>query len=111
MISDEKIADVSIVSKSQHNLANGAEIDIFSELLIRQKEMSKRDKKQEETGIETVMLFVGQKQSGKSTLISSFLDKDELVAPSVALEYTFGRRTNPNGVKDISHIWELGSIF
>jgi dynein light intermediate chain 2 len=111
MISDGMIEDDSIVFKSRHNLANAGETDIFSALLTRQKEASKRDKKPEEIGIETVMLFVGQKQSGKSTLISRFLDKEEQVAPSVALEYTFGRRTNPNGVKDISHIWELGLTF
>lgn len=85
--------------------------DIFSALLSRSKEQIKREKKQDDLGTESVILFVGQKQSGKTSLISRFLDKDENITPSIALEYTFGRRTNPNGTKDISHIWELGFVF
>jgi dynein light intermediate chain 2 len=35
--------------------------------------------------------------------------KDEKPKPTVALEYTFGRRSNStSNVKDIAHVWELG---
>jgi putative ribosome biogenesis GTPase RsgA len=81
--------------------------DIWS-LIKESKKREKKTEKPEDNGIETVMLFLGQKQAGKSSLISRFLDKDESPTPSVALEYTFGRRTNANGVKDVTHIWELG---
>ena len=92
-------------------------------------------------GLETFLLFVGAKQSGKTTLITQFLNRSKrmrtcarlccLVSeslmrcsmrrllraravedkpkPTVALEYTFGRRSNTtSNVKDIAHIWELG---
>ena len=59
---------------------------------------------------ESYVLFVGDKQSGKSTLISHFLNpnKDERPKPTVALEYTYGRRSGAGSAKDIAHIWELG---
>jgi len=47
---------------------------------------------------------------GKSSLVSDFLNptKDEKIKPTVALEYTFARRSNSKtGAKDIAHIWEL----
>ena len=58
---------------------------------------------------ETFLLFVGSKSSGKSTLINKFLNpnKKDKPKPTVAMEYTFGRRSSGNG-KDIAHIWELG---
>lgn len=63
-------------------------------------------------GLETFLLFVGSKQSGKTSLIQQFLNRtstEEKPKPTVALEYTFGRRSNhTSNVKDIAHIWELG---
>jgi len=62
-------------------------------------------------GSETFTLFVGQKQAGKSSLITAFHNpsKDEAPKPTVALEYLFARRSSaPNQPKDVAHIWELG---
>jgi hypothetical protein len=44
---------------------------------------------------ETFTLFVGQRQSGKSSLITAFHNptKDEGPKPTVALEYLFARRS------------------
>ena len=46
---------------------------------------------------ETFTLFVGQKQSGKSTLITAFHNptKEEGPKPTVALEYLYARRSAP----------------
>ena len=63
------------------------------------------------TARETYLLFVGDKQSGKTTAINMFLNptKDEKPKPTVALEYTYGRKSSTNSsAKDIAHIWELG---
>jgi dynein light intermediate chain 2 len=60
---------------------------------------------------ETYTLFVGQKQAGKSTLITAFHNptKEDVPKPTVALEYLFARRsTAANQPKDVAHIWELG---
>jgi dynein light intermediate chain 2, cytosolic len=59
---------------------------------------------------ETFLLFVGSKSSGKSTLINKFLspNKKDKPKPTVAMEYTFGRRSSSGSGKDIAHIWELG---
>ena len=43
--------------------------------------------------------FTGSKMSGKTTLIHRFLEREEAAKPTLAMEYTFGRRTNQNLVK------------
>ncbi|KAG1950834.1 cytoplasmic dynein 2 light intermediate chain 1 [Pimephales promelas] len=55
------------------------------------------------------VFFVGSKAGGKTTILLRFLDRDESAKPTLALEYTFGRRTRGhNTPKDIAHLWELG---
>lgn len=69
-----------------------------------------------EQPLESYLFFAGSANSGKSSIVSKFLEKgsdetdsDEPTNPSVALEYTFGRRTRgQGGIKDIAHIYELG---
>lgn len=59
---------------------------------------------------ESSIFFLGSKNSGKTSIILRFLDRDEAPKPTTALDYTFGRRTKTghNIGKDIGHIWELG---
>lgn len=58
---------------------------------------------------ESSIFVMGSKGSGKSTIVLRFLDKDENPKPTVALDYTFGRRSKGHNMnKDIGHIWELG---
>ncbi|CAH1792548.1 unnamed protein product [Owenia fusiformis] len=58
---------------------------------------------------EASILFVGSKNSGKTSIILRFLDRDEAPKPTTALEYTFGRRAKGHNIaKDVGHIWELG---
>jgi dynein light intermediate chain 2 len=66
--------------------------------------------KRSATSKETFLLFVGSKGCGKSTLINKFLNpnKKDKPKPTVAMEYTFGRRSTGASAKDIAHIWELG---
>lgn len=50
---------------------------------------------------------------GKSTIINTFLDRSEPTKPTLALEYSFGRRSGSAGHdihKQICNIWELGSL-
>jgi dynein light intermediate chain 2 len=86
--------------------------------------------------VESALIFVGNKGSGKSSLILRFLERgtyffipinrpfeteklisnfayqDENPSPTVALEYTFGRKSRPmSNLKDVVHIWELGGSF
>jgi hypothetical protein len=48
---------------------------------------------------ETTLLFVGSRNVGKTTLIHRFLERQETPKPTLALEYTFGRKTNQNLAK------------
>ncbi|KAG8231893.1 hypothetical protein J437_LFUL011726, partial [Ladona fulva] len=55
------------------------------------------------------LLILGSKGAGKSTLINSLQGKNELPKPTLALEYSFLRRSGKSLVyKDVCNIWELG---
>ncbi|XP_037637594.1 cytoplasmic dynein 2 light intermediate chain 1 isoform X2 [Sebastes umbrosus] len=52
---------------------------------------------------------MGSKAGGKTSILLRCLDRDETSKPTLALEYTFGRRARGhNTPKDIAHLWELG---
>uniref|UniRef100_A0A3P8Y8B3 Cytoplasmic dynein 2 light intermediate chain 1 n=1 Tax=Esox lucius TaxID=8010 RepID=A0A3P8Y8B3_ESOLU len=58
---------------------------------------------------EKTVFFIGNKAGGKTTILLRCLDRDEPSKPTLALEYTFGRRARGhNTPKDIAHLWELG---
>ncbi|XP_003758354.2 cytoplasmic dynein 2 light intermediate chain 1 [Sarcophilus harrisii] len=58
---------------------------------------------------EKSVFFIGSKNGGKTTIILRCLDRDEPPKPTLALEYTYGRRAKGhNTPKDIAHFWELG---
>ena len=58
---------------------------------------------------DTNILFVGNRGSGKTTLINKFIRKDENTPPkpTTALEYTHAKREEAKVVK-VAHLWELG---
>jgi dynein light intermediate chain 2 len=58
--------------------------------------------------LETTLLFVGNCNSGKTSLILKFLERDEVPKPTIGLDYTFGRRSKASNVKQIANIWEVG---
>lgn len=59
---------------------------------------------------EKSVLFLGSKGGGKTTIILRCLDRDEPPKPTLALEYTYGRRAKGHShPKDIAHLWELGA--
>lgn len=50
---------------------------------------------------------------GKTSIINHFLDRSETIKPTLALEYSFGRRTGGSGQgvqKQVCNVWELGSL-
>ncbi|XP_056291860.1 cytoplasmic dynein 2 light intermediate chain 1 isoform X2 [Pseudoliparis swirei] len=52
---------------------------------------------------------MGSKAGGKTAILHRCLDRDEPSKPTLALEYTFGRRARGHSTpKDIAHLWELG---
>ncbi|XP_077351113.1 cytoplasmic dynein 2 light intermediate chain 1 [Festucalex cinctus] len=58
---------------------------------------------------ERTVFIMGSKTGGKTSILLRCLDRDEPAKPTLALEYTFGRRaTGHNTPKDIAHLWELG---
>uniref|UniRef100_A0A182R7R5 Cytoplasmic dynein 2 light intermediate chain 1 n=1 Tax=Anopheles funestus TaxID=62324 RepID=A0A182R7R5_ANOFN len=61
---------------------------------------------------ERTVFVLGSKGVGKSTLINRFLDRDDVPRPTLALEYSFGRKTasGQGAQKNICNVWELGSL-
>ncbi|CAB4061193.1 DYNC2LI [Lepeophtheirus salmonis] len=57
---------------------------------------------------EHILLLIGNQSVGKSSMMYRFLDRRESPKPTLALEYSFCRKSNQNLVKDVCHIWELG---
>ena len=58
--------------------------------------------------VESAIFLLGSSFSGKTSIILRFLDRDEPANPSIALEYTYGRRTVPEtSLRQLCHIWEL----
>lgn len=74
---------------------------------VKEKESSNDDELSEEKNV----IFVGGHDSGKSTIILRFTDRNNEVAkPTIALDYTFCRKAKSGSsvLKHIGHIWELG---
>ncbi|KAF4517361.1 hypothetical protein B566_EDAN014162 [Ephemera danica] len=58
---------------------------------------------------ETTLIFTGNKGAGKTTMVNILLEKNEQPKPTLALDYTFGRRSGKSlAGRDVCHIWELG---
>ncbi|XP_053568259.1 cytoplasmic dynein 2 light intermediate chain 1 isoform X2 [Bombina bombina] len=75
---------------------------------VQKKENVGNDEEAEELS-ERSVFFIGNKNGGKTTIILRCLDRDEAPKPTLALEYTFGRRAKGhNTPKDVAHFWELG---
>ena len=101
--------DRKAAKKSSGGKASGAP-NVWS--LVQKANKASKERR----GGDTYMLVVGPKQAGKSSLISAFLQPRKAVdsnpKATVALEYTYGRRTATGGArKDVAHIWELGGGF
>lgn len=45
---------------------------------------------------------------GKTTLIQRFLEKNDPIKETLALEYSFARKSGRSLNKEICHVWELG---
>ncbi|KAL9925807.1 cytoplasmic dynein 2 light intermediate chain 1 [Glossina fuscipes] len=58
------------------------------------------------------ILLLGSGGVGKSTIINKFLDRDENPRPTLALQFSYGRRSRSSeyGQKQVLNIWEVGSL-
>ncbi len=68
---------------------------------------------QDSQAINQNLIFLGDGNSGKSSLIQTFLKPNAAskdTKPTVALEYNFARKTNNNN-KYLAHFWEIGGDF
>ena len=59
---------------------------------------------------ERSLLILGSRNVGKTTLIHRFLDSQDSPKPTLALEYTFGRKTNNNLAKVNKRVYVRGVV-
>ncbi|GLD63948.1 cytoplasmic dynein 2 light intermediate chain 1 [Lates japonicus] len=76
---------------------------------VRNRESGGGEEEGGETVTERSVFLMGSKSGGKTSILLRCLDRDEPSKPTLALEYTFGRRARGHSTpKDIAHLWELG---
>ncbi|XP_076680679.1 cytoplasmic dynein 2 light intermediate chain 1 [Andrena cerasifolii] len=59
---------------------------------------------------ERSLIIVGSKAVGKTTMVYRFLEKDESPKPTIAMDYSFGRKGGKSLIKNIVHVWEVGCL-
>ncbi|KAI9336135.1 hypothetical protein BDR26DRAFT_920198 [Obelidium mucronatum] len=112
---------LSVVSKEKKEKSSNS-VDIWS-LALKAKKNGAAGVAVTEDGVETTLMVVGNKQAGKSSLVHRLQNKDDLPAPTTALEYRLANitamafltlinilrfaRSTRGTVKDVAHIWEL----
>ncbi|KAM9316836.1 cytoplasmic dynein 2 light intermediate chain 1 [Gastrophryne carolinensis] len=75
---------------------------------VQKKDISE-DGTEASADTERSVFFIGNKNGGKTSIILRCIDREEAPKPTLALEYTFGRRAKGHSTpKDIAHFWELG---
>ncbi|KAM4607435.1 cytoplasmic dynein 2 light intermediate chain 1 [Polymixia lowei] len=83
--------------------------DTLWELAAAEVEKGRTEEDGEPAVSERTVFLMGSKTGGKTSILLRCLDRDEPTKPTLALEYTFGRRARGhNTPKDIAHLWELG---
>ncbi|XP_056617025.1 cytoplasmic dynein 2 light intermediate chain 1 [Triplophysa dalaica] len=76
---------------------------------VRNRDDEEDDEEDAHLPTERTVFFMGSKAGGKTTILLRILDRDEAPKPTLALEYTYGRRARGhNTPKDVAHLWELG---
>ncbi|KAI3363371.1 hypothetical protein L3Q82_011991, partial [Scortum barcoo] len=76
---------------------------------VQSREAERGEQEGGEAVSERSVFLMGSKAGGKTSILLRCLDRDEPSKPTLALEYTFGRRARGhNTPKDIAHLWELG---
>ncbi|KAK3584581.1 hypothetical protein CHS0354_040283 [Potamilus streckersoni] len=86
-------------------MSKGLEGNLWDVAIEKAKEVGEENKASEDSAV----FLIGNKNAGKTSIILRFLDRDEPPKPTVALEYTYGRRSKGHNIaKDVGHIWELG---
>ncbi|XP_063982762.1 cytoplasmic dynein 2 light intermediate chain 1 isoform X1 [Diachasmimorpha longicaudata] len=70
----------------------------------------KRKKNDLEDTRERSIIIIGSKGVGKTTMIYRFLEKDETPKPTLAMDYSFGRKAGKSLMRDVVHIWEVGHL-
>ncbi|XP_031829264.2 cytoplasmic dynein 2 light intermediate chain 1 isoform X1 [Nomia melanderi] len=59
---------------------------------------------------ERSIIIVGTKKVGKTTMTYRFLEKEETPKPTIAIDYSFGRKAGKSLIKNIVHVWEVGHL-
>ena len=73
--------------------------NIWDLAIEQSKEKRANELTDQKSSDERTLLILGSRGVGKTTLVHRFLDSQDSPKPTLALEYTFGRKTNNNLAK------------
>ncbi|EDV99438.1 GH13023 [Drosophila grimshawi] len=99
--------------KSNENSLSATHPSSIQEIAGRLSEEQQRLRQVEATTApkERTLFVLGSKCVGKSVAINKFFDRDEQTTrPTLALEYSYGRRMGSGRSAQVLNVWELGSL-
>ncbi|XP_054743605.1 cytoplasmic dynein 2 light intermediate chain 1 [Anastrepha obliqua] len=95
--------------EKRDNAQAGDKRETIQEIAIKLAEEQLRTLQSESGPKERTIFVLGSKSVGKSTVLHKFFDRDDNPRPTLALEYSYGRRTSGTQ-KQVLNVWELGAL-
>jgi GTPase SAR1 family protein len=91
------LVDIFAIAEEEEKLTNDSTVPISSFNTLLDK------------NFERTVVFVGEKSSGKSSIINLLKggQKEEVPKPTYAMDYNFAKRTT-NNRKEVVHLYEVG---
>ncbi|XP_004519440.2 cytoplasmic dynein 2 light intermediate chain 1 [Ceratitis capitata] len=95
--------------EKRDNTTAGNKPETIQEIAIKLAEEQLRTLQTESGPKERTVFMLGSRGAGKSTALHKFFDRDDNPRPTLALEYSYGRRTSGTQ-KQVLNVWELGAL-
>lgn len=89
--------------------SDSSKTETIQDIALKLVEQQLQHLKLEYGAKERTVFILGSKGVGKTTAINTFFDREDATKPTLALEYSYGRRTG-HLQKQVLNVWELGSL-
>ncbi|XP_014093107.1 cytoplasmic dynein 2 light intermediate chain 1 [Bactrocera oleae] len=100
---------ISKMFEKRDNKQAGDKRETIQEIAIKLAEEQLRTLQLESGPKERTVFVLGSRGAGKSTALHKFFEREDNPRPTLALEYSYGRRTSGTQ-KQVLNIWELGAL-
>ncbi|XP_067625190.1 cytoplasmic dynein 2 light intermediate chain 1 [Eurosta solidaginis] len=83
--------------------------ETIQEIAVKLAQEQLRNSQTESGPKEHTVFVLGSRGAGKSTALHKFFEREDNPRPTLALEYSYGRRTSGTQ-KQVLNVWELGAL-